>query len=130
MSFYASSWFVELLLFTLYVLLAVTAALAVWSAVRSVVVRSREQGARGKMQGVRRLSMAVAGGVLALTLLLCWLSAGTEPVVVNGRLYADAFWLSVADTLIYASIVLIAVAALCVGFGASGLSRRIMKKQP
>lgn len=126
MSFYASSWFVELLLWTLYVLLAVTTALAVWSAVRSVVVRSREQGARGKERGVRRLSMAVACGVLALTLLLCWLLSGTEPMVVNGRLYADAFWLSVADTLIYASLVLIVAAGLCVGFGASGLSRRII----
>ena len=122
MSFYESSWFIDVLLYAIYALLAVAVAVVAWSLARTAPQRI---GRLRALSVYEWLPGAVALGVFVVTMLLCWAVASTAPLTINGRPYTDAFWLGTADVLINSSLVLILVAALCVGFGASGLGRKI-----
>ena len=64
-------------------------------------------------------------GVLVLTLALTYLTGDATPLMSNGKPFDDAFWLRVSDMFINTSIVLIVLAAVAVGFGMSGVSRKL-----
>ena len=119
MSFYEQPLFVDLLLWTIYVLLAVATGVMVWSAVRN----------HSRHSGKVSLSVWVAMGLLVATLVLTCVFADTQPLSVNGRVFADTFWLRVTGMLIDSSLVLMVVAALGVVFGVSGLSRHIKRSE-
>ena len=120
MSFYESPVFVDALLVGIYVLLAVTLGLSVWSMLRSLRLRERkttEQGIPAKH---------IAWGVFALlvgTLALTCLLADTTPLYINGNAFTNRFWLRVSDMLINSSIILIVVATLGVVVSAMGMGR-------
>ena len=119
----SSPLFVNLLLGTIYVLLAVAAGLTVWSAARSAYLQRRE-GARDNGIPARRIAWVTALFTILL-LVLTFALGSTKPMTINGRLYDDAFWLRTSDMLISSSLVLIAVASLCVLACTWHLGRRL-----
>jgi len=102
MSFYESPVFVDALLVGIYVLLAVTLGLSVWSMLRSLRLRERkttEQGIPAKH---------IAWGVFALlvgTLALTCLLADTTPLYINGNAFTNRFWLRVIVVAILGVVV-------------------------
>ena len=115
---------IDLLLYVIYGLLAVAAALTVWSVVRSML-RSRKGAVEWGIP-VRTIGWLIVVGV-AVCLVLTFALADVRPLSINGRLFVDGMWLRVADMLINTSLVLIIVAVLGVVFGVSGLSRKLKR---
>ncbi len=116
----SSPLFVDVLLISIYVLIASAVVLAVGSAVRSAWLHRREQ------RGSSRLAWATAL-LTAVLLLLTYAMGGTEPIVINGRPYTDTFWLRTSDMLIDTSLWLIAIAAVCVVACSWHVGRRLKK---
>lgn len=90
--------FVDVVIVAMYVLLVVTLALSVWSAVHGVKTHQRQRQTR--------IAYSVAIGV-GLTLLITYLFGSTRPLSINGSLFTDTFWLRVADMFIHSSILII-----------------------
>jgi len=114
MNFFESQIFIDILLYTLYLLVVVGIGLVIWSAVRSVQLHGRS---RGK---VLTLGMRIAWGVALFTfcsLGIMALMADTSPLLINGHSYADAFWLRLSEMFINTSLLLICVAVAAVVFG-------------
>ena len=100
-----SDLFIDVVIIAMYVLLAVAAALCVWSAWNGVRTHQRRQSTR--------IAYAVAGGT-ALLLLLTYLLGSTRPLLSNGQVFNDALWLRLADMFIYSSIILIVACSVIV----------------
>ena len=112
---------VDLLLWVVYVLLAVAAGLAVWSGVHGLRCR---QKTKEPTRGVP--SAAIGWGaalLLVLTLLLTFLLGSTEPLLINGQWYKDSFWLRLTDMFIWTAAVMLLVAVVGVVIGATGATR-------
>lgn len=105
---YASPTFVSLVLWVLYVLLALALGLTAWSVLRGTRLQGRLPHGR--------LPWAVAA-LVVLTMGASWLAASTEPLRVNGKTYDNVFWLRTSDMLIGTSAVLMAVAVALVVIG-------------
>ncbi len=99
--------FIDILLWAVYILLVVTAGLAVWSAVHGVQTHERSSDALAS----RRTSMLgyATAGFVAVVLLLTFLFASTRPIVTGGRAFTDALWLRLTDMFIFTPILLICV---------------------
>ena len=117
----AGSFFLaEVMLWLMYVTVAVAIVVTVVSAVRPLLITpKRDAGNRGWL--------IVA--FTAVLLLVTWLLGSDRPLVVNGIVFSDAFWLKSTDMLIVSSLILIVLAAGLVCFGVSGLSRRIARRK-
>ena len=100
---------IDVILYTIYILLAVGIGLALWSALRHVRVTP--------------LMLGVAAGMLTI-LALTYFLADTTPLTINGRTF-DEFWLRVSDMLIWTSVVLMLIAVLGVVISATGLGRKL-----
>ncbi|UKK51510.1 hypothetical protein L6472_02650 [Prevotella sp. E13-17] len=101
---------IDVILYTIYILLAVGIGLALWSALRHVRVTP--------------LMLGVAAGMLII-LTLTYFLADTTPLTINGRTFDDEFWLRVSDMLIWTSVVLMLIAVLGVVISATGLGRKL-----
>lgn len=122
----SSPLFVELLLCTIYLLLAAAVVLTAWSLVRGV----RQQGRGGTLSNgipAGRIAWWTAA-LLLVVLLLTYAFGSTEPLQINGKTFADPFWLRTSDMLINSSAVLIVIAAIGVLLGSSGVGRRLRFK--
>ena len=62
---------------------------------------------------VRRIAWLTAG-VLVVTLAVTWLTASTQPLNINGKTYANAFWLRISDMLINTALVLVVIVSIAV----------------
>lgn len=103
-----------LISFTLFLLLATT-VVAIASGVRSMYkYRNKHQ----KENGIRsaRIIMAVATGTMCV-LLLSFILAPVDAIKVNGALFADGFWLRVAEMFVDTSLFLLLAAFAAVGIG-------------
>ena len=120
MSFYESPLFIDVLLTSIYALLALTLGLTVWSMLRTLQMRNRERLTMGIP--AKRIAWGVALLLIA-TLALTALTADTQPLTINGQTYDSRFWLRVSDMLINTSTVLIVVAVMCVALSALGIGR-------
>lgn len=100
-----SDLFIDVLIVTMYVLLAVTAALCVWSAWNGVRTHQRRRSTR--------IAYIVAGAT-AVLLLLTYLLGSTRPLVSNGQVFDNALWLRLADMFIYSSLILIVACSVIV----------------
>lgn len=109
-----SPLFIDIVLYTIYVLLAAAVLLTVWSVVRGFR-RSGGLKVRGYENGVpvRRIAWLTAG-VLVVTLAVTWLTASTQPLNINGKTFADAFWLRISDMLINTALVLVVIVSAVV----------------
>ncbi len=116
-------FYVDLLLWAIYLLLVLAVGLIAWSTVRGLRLR---KGQPATTNGVPTRLIAWASLlVLVLTLALTYLTGNATPLMSNGKPFDDAFWLRVSDMFINTSIVLIVLAAVAVGFGMSGVSRKL-----
>lgn len=116
-------FYVDLLLWAIYLLLVLAVGLIAWSTVRGLRLR---KGQPATTNGVPTRIIACASLlVLVLTLALTYLAGDATPLMSNGKPFDDAFWLRVSDMFINTSIVLIVLAAVAVGFGMSGVSRKL-----
>lgn len=107
----------EVMLWLVYAVVAVAFVVTVVSAIRPFYVSPRKPSGRG---------WAVIG-FTALLLLVTYLLGSDQPMVINGILFSDGFWLRVTDMLIMSSVILIIVAALFVLYGVSGLNRKVKR---
>jgi len=118
----SSPLFIELLLWTIYALLAVAVGITVWSVLRTM----KKQGPSERYSNgiaVRRIAWGTAA-VLAALLALTFLTGSTEPLIINGRPYNDTFWLRTCDMLINTALALIVIAVICVTYSTFRLYRR------
>ena len=118
----SSPLFIELLLWTIYALLAVAVGITVWSVLRTM----KKQGPSERYSNgiaVRRIAWGTAA-VLVVLLALTFLTGSTEPLIINGRPYNDTFWLRTCDMLINTSLALIVIAVICVTYSTFRLYRR------
>lgn len=122
MSFYESPLFIDILLMSIYALLALTLGFTAWSMLHTLQMRNRERLTMGIP--ARRIAWGVALLLIA-TLALTALTADTQPLSINGHTYDSSFWLRVSDMLINTSMVLIVVAAACMALSAIGIGRRL-----
>lgn len=119
----SSPLFIELLLWTIYALLAVAVGITVWSVLRTM----KKQGPSERYSNgiaVRRIAWGTAA-VLVVLLALTFLTGSTEPLVINGRPYNDTFWLRTCDMLINTALALIVIAVICVTYSTFRLYRRL-----
>ena len=102
-----SSFFIDLMLWTVYVLLGIAVVAAVWSAVHGVRTHERSSDP----MATRRTSMIgyTTAGLVAVIMLLTYILASTQPVVSNGKPFTDIFWLRLTDMFLFSSILLICI---------------------
>lgn len=113
MNFYETSWFVDIVLGVIYVLLVACGVCAVWSAVRGRL-QKRQPTADDRLG--RKLAWSI-GGLVAVVLLLTFVLASTKALVINGQMFDNPFWLRTSDMLIFSSLILLAMAIGSVFFG-------------
>ncbi len=113
---------IDVLLYLIYGMLALAAVLTTWSVLWSLF-RNRGE-ARQWGVPVRLIGRLTVIGLLVL-LGLTFLLGDASPLAVNGRTFADGFWLRTADMLINSSFVLIVVAVIGALFGVAGMGRRL-----
>ncbi len=117
--------FTDVLICFIYTLVFMAVAVMGVSVFRSLKSGSGRQGASAGLSGAH-ISYGIAA-LVAVTLAVTCLLGSTEPISINGEKYTSAAWLRITDMLINTSLLLIAVAVLLVGFGLSGLGRKIRK---
>ena len=116
---------VDLLLVVLYIALAVTIALAVWSAVRSFRMRGPSQQV---VNNIPAAKIAYAAAVLlVVALLLTFLLGSSSPMLINGKKFSQTFWLKASDMFINTAALQTAVAIFGVIFGVSGYNRKLKR---
>ena len=110
----------EVMLWLMYAVATVAVVVTVVSAVRPFFIAPRRNaGMRGW------LTVALT----ALLLLATYLMASDKPLVINGMVYSDGFWLQVTDMFILSSGILMMVASLSVLYGVSGINRKLKIKR-
>ena len=97
--------YVDLVLWAVYVLLAVTIVASVYAAVHGVRTQGRQVATSRLHRSATIVGLAVPAGVMAITYAL----ASTTPLTINGQPFTSTVWLRLTDMFIYSSITLIIV---------------------
>ena len=108
---YNSPLFTDGVLVFIYLMLAAAVAAAVCSVARESRLRSRSRVVN--RIPVRKISLSVGGGLLAVMAAACALGSG-QPLAVNGRMFDDALWLRLSDMFIATVGVMLLAAAAAV----------------
>ncbi len=118
---YNAPVFTDILIIFMYLLLVVSLFVALFAVVKGYKTRSAENIVNGI-----RVGRIVWGTIVLLVglLVVTFLLGSSAPVSVNGKTFADVFWLRVTDMFIYTSSVLIVVAVGTVGFSMSKQNRK------
>ena len=95
----------DITLAIVYVMLLAAVAATLFSIVRTLRLRRKEDDSRNGVPTVR-IAWTVAGA-FAACLLITFMLGSTTPVVTNGQTFDDTFWLRTTDMLIYTSLILI-----------------------
>lgn len=116
----------DTLLIYIYVMCGLTVVVAVVAMVRGALMYG---GRRYETNGVPS-GRIVRGVVLLLvvTLVVTYALGSSEPLIVNGKVYAESGWLKLTDMFINTSAVLGVVAVAIVVYGVSGLNRKNNRK--
>ena len=96
---------IDIIIILMYVLLAATLAVSVWSAWNGVRTHQRRQSTR------------IGYGVAAFTVVLLavtWLLGSTRPIVSNGHVFDNPWWLRLTDMFLWSSLILIIVCSVIV----------------
>lgn len=117
--------FTDVLIILMWLMLAVAMILTLISVVRGKRLDMKQEAVvNGVPEGkIVRITWA---GTLLLVILAFALSSSV-PMLINGEEYADWLWLKVADTFVFSSIILLAVAIGAVIFGATRYVRKKKK---
>lgn len=116
----------DTLLIYIYVMCGLTVVVAVVAMVRGALMYG---GRRYETNGVP--SGRIVRGVallLVVTLVVTYALGSSEPLIVNGKVYAESGWLKLTDMFINTSAVLGVVAVAIVVYGVSGLNRKNNRK--
>ncbi len=124
---FKSPLFTDLLLVFASVLTLTALALVIWAAVRDY---RRNESDAAVVNGIplRRIDLFTAMGTLSLSVITLALGS-TEPLMVNGRNYTNAWGLRLADMFIFTSSVLLVVAIGAVIYGATRYNRKTKGQQ-
>ena len=107
-----SSIFVDIVLWGMYIALALGIVAAVWSAIHGV--RTHEASHHAMTSRHTGHLGYITAGFVGVVLLLTYLLASTQPVVSNGTPFTDTLWLRLTDMFIFSSIILICVCSVIV----------------
>ena len=107
-----STVLIDIILWAVYLLLAVTVGLAVWSAYHGV--RTHEQGTDPLATRHTSITGYSTVVLVAFTMLITYLLGSSKPVITGGKAFADAFWLRLTDMFIYTSLLLIVICSVIV----------------
>lgn len=106
-----------------YVLLFVAIAVTAVSVVRGIRVHAGDDRLSNGIPATR-IAWSVAG-LLVVSLLLTFALGSSDPVMINGRRFTSVFWLKLTDMFINTALLLGIIAVAAVGYGMSGLNRRL-----
>jgi hypothetical protein len=118
----SSPLFIELLLWTIYVLLAVALGLTCWSLLHNFRLQGHGP-VRSNGIPVGRIAWSIAI-LFAATMGLTFATGSTASLTINGRVFSDTFWLRTSDMFINTSLILIIVAIAGILIGMSGIQRK------
>ena len=113
---------ISLTLITIYVLTATAMAVTLWSAIHGLRCR-RGEAVQNNIR-VRLIASTIAV-LLAALLFITAVTASTQPIAINGKPYADGFWLRTTGMLINSSLTLIIIAIAAVGISSFHPGRRL-----
>ena len=105
MNSFVSPFFADLMLGLMYLMFAVALGVTAYSVWHTL--RNRQKGddiVNGVPAGKIGWCVAIA---LVVCLVVTFLLGSSSPVVTNGTVFSDRFWLKVTDMFIYTSILLI-----------------------
>ena len=109
--------YTDALIYLKYALAAITVALAVIAGVAQFVASLKDNP-----KGAVKTLIALA--LLAAVIIVSYVLASTEPVMVNGEPYNDIFWLKLSDTFIFSMYILGAGAAVATIVNMSGIFKK------
>ena len=103
----------DVVLVFMFLVLLLAIAAAIWGMVRAM--RMRDDICEDNSSATRRWGWIVAGATVAL-MVLTFLLGSTSPILVNGAVYDNAFWLKTANMFVWSSIIMILIAAAAAAF--------------
>jgi len=106
---------VDIVLICIYLVMAATIGVLLFSVVRGVCLREKSFTTVNGIP-VGRIAAATATGTSAI-LAVTFLTASEQPLTVNGGQYTEWIWLKTADMFIFTSLLMIAAASAVVVFG-------------
>lgn len=121
---YNAPLFTDAVMWFVYIMVAAATVVAVVALARGYQKRQTESVVNGVP------AARVAWGTVALLVVLLavtFLVGGSSPVKINGKMFSEVFWLKLTDMFINTVFVLLALAALAVGFSLSGMNRKWKK---
>jgi cytochrome b561 len=104
--------YIDLVLYAAYALMAAAVVAVGYGVWHGISTHSGERSASDTRYAAYT-GYGVAVGVV-IVLLLTWLFASTEPLVVNGKQFTDTRWLRLTDMFLLTSILLIIVCSVLV----------------
>lgn len=116
----------DVLLGFMWFLLCIAIVTSVFAVVRGVQRANRSEGVTNGIPA-RKITYTTYG-VTALLLVLTFVFGSTQSMLVNGQTFADSFWLRMSDMFVNTSLLLLALAAGVVLFGATRYYRKERRK--
>ena len=105
MNSFVSPFFADLILGLMYLMIVIAIGVTAYSVIHTL--RNRQKGD----DVVNGVPAGKIGWCVAISLIVClvatFLLGSTSPVVTNGHLFANRFWLKATDMFIYTSFFLI-----------------------
>ena len=101
-----SPFFADVMLWLMYIVIAVAMVVTAYSVWHGLCTTRKGDDIVNRVPAGRIGWLVILG--LVACLVITFLLGSTSPIVTNGIVYSDSFWLRVTDMFIYTSIVLIA----------------------
>lgn len=118
-----TGWMIDVLLVVMYLMIIIAILVAAYSMFNAWRRRDRSQRVQNGIP-TAKITWAVVASLVVI-LLLTFLFGSNETLIVNGKQYAEGFWLKVSDMFINTSLILILVAFIGLVFGLTGWNRRL-----
>ena len=100
-----SPFFAEIMLWLMYIAVAAALVVTGLSVLKTLRQRTKDDEI---INGVPQTRIAwTVGGIFLAILAVTFLLGSSAPILTNGQLYTNTFWLKVTDMFIYTSIILI-----------------------
>ena len=112
----------DVLLGLMIFLFFATVGTVIYSVVHTLRKTGKEEGI---VNGVpaRKIAYTIFGAIL-LCLVLTFTFGSSKAMLINGTSYTDRFWLRLSDMFVTSSVILLALAAIAVAFGATRYYRK------
>lgn len=107
----AAPLYIDVVLWAVYLLLFLTTAATVYSAIHGIRTRGHQLSANGQL--LRYVAIAT-GGITLAVMAISYAVASTTPLPINGERFDSPVWLRLTDMFIYTSITLIVLCSAIV----------------